>query len=113
MAARGPGGRVIVLVPTSTLTDRQRQAIAAYVLTPREREILAHIGRTGDTLAVTGSRLGISEQTVKNHCERVHRKLGVTGNLATFIALGWLKVPDPEEAADALGRSWESGRRAV
>ena len=84
----------------STLTDRQRQAFAVYILTPREREILAHIGRTGQTLAATGNCLGISVRTVKNHCEHVHRKLGVSGNLAAFIALGWLKVPDPEGAAE-------------
>ena len=93
---------MIEAVAAPPLTPRQREAIAAYVLSPREREILGHIGRTGDTMRATGCRLGIAESTVKNHLRSVHRKLGVDGNVATFIVLGWLKVPDPDSPAEPL-----------
>ena len=106
----------MTLVTGPTLTDRQRQAFATAVLTPRERGILAHIGRTGETAAATASRLGITERTVNSHLEHAFRKLGVSGQTEAFVALGWLsvpppvsvEVPSPAEASEGLIRAQET-----
>lgn len=45
-------------------------------LTPREREILAYVGRGASNRQIA-NRLFISEKTVKNHLTRIFRKIGV------------------------------------
>lgn len=66
---------------------------ALHRLTDREWEILrtAALGLTTPAIA---HRLGISEQTVKNHLTRAYFLLDVDGKVAAFRALGWLVVPD-------------------
>lgn len=49
---------------------------AAELLTPREREILAHIA-DGATNREIGTRLGISTRTVEAHRDSLMRKLGI------------------------------------
>ena len=63
-----------------------------HLLTPKERMVLAHMAKTGDTAIETAAALGLSEQTVKNHLTNAYRQLGVHNLTGAFIALGWLKV---------------------
>lgn len=53
----------------------QRQEVEVH-LTPREREILAYIGKGASNRQIA-SCLYISEKTVKNHLTRIFRKIGV------------------------------------
>lgn len=41
----------------------------------------------------TAARMGLAEQTVKNHLGAVYQRLGVGGALEAAQALGWVKVP--------------------
>jgi DNA-binding NarL/FixJ family response regulator len=61
---------------------RQSQA----TLTPREQQIASAIvdGRTNRDIAV---RLGITEQTVKNHLTSIFVKIGVDNRLQLGLAL--------------------------
>jgi len=63
-----------------------------HLLTPKERMVLVHLAKTGDTMAETAASLVVSEQTVKNHLTNAYRQLGVHSLTGAFIALGWLKV---------------------
>ena len=71
-------------------TETTQPAIApqdAYItLTPRERQIAQAIadGRTNRDIA---ARLGITEQTVKNHLTSIFEKVGVENRLQLGIAL--------------------------
>ena len=47
-------------------------------MTPREREILAHVTR-GSSNAEIATALWLSEQTIKYHLTHIYRKLGVKG----------------------------------
>jgi two-component system nitrate/nitrite response regulator NarL len=55
-------------------------------LTPRERQIASAItdGRTNRDIA---ARLGITEQTVKNHLTSIFEKVGVDNRLQLGLAL--------------------------
>lgn len=53
-------------------------ATAGPPLTPREREILAHVIR-GRSNAEIATALWLSEQTIKYHLTHIYRKLGVKG----------------------------------
>jgi DNA-binding CsgD family transcriptional regulator len=55
------------------------------LLTERERQILFHM-LGGYSSALTASRLGVAEGTVKNHRKAVHRKLDV-GSQAELFSL--------------------------
>jgi RNA polymerase sigma factor (sigma-70 family) len=70
--------------------DRFRQQLAA--ITAREEEILKLLA-TGESNREIGKRLGISEQTVKNHVASIFRKLQVNDRtkaalLAVKLGLG-------------------------
>ncbi|MGI9951067.1 response regulator transcription factor [Moorellaceae bacterium AZ2] len=54
----------------------EKQAGGEVPLTPREKEILAFVGRGASNRQIA-SRLFISEKTVKNHLTRIFRKIGV------------------------------------
>ena len=63
-------------------------------LTPREMEILGEVAE-GNSNRVIGLRLGISEQTVKNHLAKVLQRLRAPDRTAAVvIALrnGWLDL---------------------
>ena len=47
-------------------------------LTPRHRELLDAICRHGDSYKIAGRRLGISDQTVKNHLTNMRAKTGLS-----------------------------------
>lgn len=57
-----------------TLTDRQTRVL---LLTRREREVLRLVA-DGLTNAEIGGRLGMAEQTAKNHVAAILAKLGAT-----------------------------------
>ncbi|MGC9543499.1 response regulator [Streptomyces sp. UG1] len=69
-------------------------------LSPREREILALIG-DGLTNREIGSRLYLSEKTVKNHISRLLAKLGVQRRVQAAVLATHLEQP---EAGDRPGR---------
>jgi DNA-binding CsgD family transcriptional regulator len=72
----------------------------------REREVLAAIAYCGDQRRAA-IRLGIADQTVKNHLTNIYRRLGVHGIIDALYAVGWLRVPNDLRAlgtgADASG----------
>lgn len=51
---------------------------AAYQLTPREREIAAHVAR-GSATGVIAAALHLSPHTVRDHLKAIYEKVGVTG----------------------------------
>jgi len=67
-------GRVLREFEREREEDRYREQLAG--LTPREEEILKLLA-TGDSNREIGTRLVISEQTVKNHVASIFRKLQV------------------------------------
>lgn len=87
------------LAPTLTLCEAsaalplhdRASSITTEPLTPREREVLAHL-RLGHTNAQIGLALGSSPSTVRNQLSSIYRKLGVgTRAEAVGVALsrGW------------------------
>jgi DNA-binding CsgD family transcriptional regulator len=64
--------------PPTSLTPRQREALAAYARTGNQRE--------------AAERLGIGYQTVKNHLAAAYAALDVGGAIDAFRAMGWLVV---------------------
>jgi len=71
---------------------KEAEALVPSLLTPRETEILDHIARGYINKQVAG-KLGISEQTVKNHLSSILRKLDVTDRTqAVVLAMhnGWI-----------------------
>ena len=76
-------------------------------LSKRERQIL-HWVREGKTNHAIGEELGISPLTVKNHVQKILRKLGAA-NRAQAAVLG-MKTQSPAEAAqrdDLIGETME------
>lgn len=73
-------------------SGKKAEALVPSLLTPRETEILDHIAR-GYINKQVASKLGISEQTVKNHLSSILRKLDVTDRTqAVVLAMhnGWI-----------------------
>lgn len=69
--------------------DELRETLApAQLLTQQQRTTLLEYARLGSVRA-TGSLLGISPQTVKNHLADAYRRLGVrSGPQAVFVMMG-------------------------
>lgn len=63
-------------------------------LTPREREVLAHI-TTGATNAQIARSLVISEETVKSHLKQISKKLGTTTRSAAVARFAQLSHNSP------------------
>jgi DNA-binding NarL/FixJ family response regulator len=83
-------GRVLREFERERADEAHRQQLAS--LTPREEEILKLLA-TGDSNREIGTRLFISEQTVKNHVASIFRKLHVNDRtkaalLAVKLGLG-------------------------
>ena len=75
------------------------------MLSPREREILQYVAMGYSNKAIA-ERLGISQQTVKNHMTAILRKLDLgdrTQAAVLAIRRGWVRLP--EEPATPLRRS--------
>ncbi len=85
------GGEVWMPASLQTHMAAQLRAPAAGVLSPREEDVLRHIGM-GLWNAEIADRLSISEETVKTHLNRIFRKLGVRDRveLALHAARGGL-----------------------
>ncbi|HEU5318369.1 MAG TPA: LuxR C-terminal-related transcriptional regulator [Chloroflexota bacterium] len=82
------------------MNERPRRVRPECPLTPREMEILAEVAE-GNSNRVIGLRLGISEQTVKNHLAKVLQRLRAPDRTAAVvIALrnGWLDLQRIEVA---------------
>lgn len=70
-------------------------AVADELTTPREREILALLGR-GLSARRIASRLGISERTVNTHVGHIYRRLGVNNRVDAVregMRLGLVESP--------------------
>ncbi len=85
------------------LRERKAEAFISSPLTPRELEILRHIAR-GYMNKQIADKLGISEQTIKNHMSSILRKLDANDRTqAVVLAMhyGWipLEVEEPSESA--------------
>jgi len=61
-------------------------AVTVKRLTPREREIAALVA-IGESNRAIGVRLGVADQTVKNHLQHVYRKLGVKNRVHLVLRL--------------------------
>jgi DNA-binding NarL/FixJ family response regulator len=65
-------------------------------LSPREIEVLEHAAH-GSSNKVIARKMGISDQTVKNHLTSIMRKLAVndrTQAVVTALRYGWIQVRD-------------------
>jgi RNA polymerase sigma factor (sigma-70 family) len=71
------------------LLNEIKQASDRARLAPREQEIITHICQ-GYTNKEIAQKMKISEQTVKSHCHRIYKKIGVTDRLQ--LALYWQKM---------------------
>ncbi len=60
-------------------------------LTPREREVIKTLAG-GLSRKHAAHVLGISEQTLRNHCNNAYRKLGVTDLVGAMHAMGYVKL---------------------
>ncbi|WP_322800207.1 response regulator transcription factor [Thermoflexus sp.] len=79
------------------------EASEDHALSPREREILQYVALGYSNKAIA-ERLGISQQTVKNHMTAILRKLDLSDRTqAAILAIrrGWVRLPEepifPEE----------------
>lgn len=66
-----------------------------HLLTARERDVLQHAA-FGMSNRLIGERLGIAEQTVKNHIGNAMRKLEIhdrTHAVVVAIGQGWIGLP--------------------
>lgn len=61
-------------------------------MTPTQRRVIEEVAR-GYRYAEVAQRLGIAQQTVKNHVHTVRQLYGAQTNAGLFAALGWLTVP--------------------
>jgi len=96
------GSRVMSAPEVQRFVD-QLEADEDVVLSPREREILHYVALGYSNKAIA-ERLGISQQTVKNHMTAILRKLDLsdrTQAAITAIRRGWVRLPEepiaPEE----------------
>jgi DNA-binding NarL/FixJ family response regulator len=79
--------------------DRVAEAPALSVLTTREREILLHVAR-GESNALIGQELSISQPTVKTHVSRMLTKLNLTSRSQAVVFAyesGLVRVGHPSD----------------
>jgi len=91
------------------LRERKTEASISSPLTPRELEILSHIAR-GYINKQIADKLGISEQTIKNHMSSVLRKLDANDRTqAVVLAMhyGWIPLEVKEPLEQAAPRAFE------
>ena len=91
------------------LRERKAEASISSPLPPRELEILSHIAR-GYINKQIADKLGISEQTIKNHMSSVLRKLDANDRTqAVVLAMhyGWIPLEVKEPLEQAAPRAFE------
>lgn len=89
------GQRVLSAVEAQQMTGQIEEG-EEDILSPREREILQYVALGYSNKAIA-ERLGISEQTVKNHMTAVLRKLDLSDRTqAAILAIrrGWVRLPE-------------------
>jgi len=77
------------------LFAQMRRSVSQASLAKREKEIMTHICQ-GYRNKEIAQKLNISEQTVKSHCNRIYKKLGVSDRLQ--LALYAQRIFRPEES---------------
>lgn len=87
-----PRGLIVGVPVTGPVLSDDTEA-AHFRLTVRELQVLAAFASTG-TQPSAAHVLGISVQTVKNHCTNAYAKLECHGILEALQAVGWLRVPE-------------------
>ncbi|MFN3929705.1 MAG: response regulator transcription factor, partial [Thermoflexus sp.] len=89
------GQRVVMATEVQQMI-KEIEEIDDQVLSPREREILQYVVLGYSNKAIAG-RLGISQQTVKNHITAILRKLDLSDRTqAAILAIrrGWVRLPE-------------------
>lgn len=69
------------------------ERVRAVRLTPTERRVI-RLRALGFTDRETADRMGIAEQTVKNHVRNARERNAQDSFVGLLIALGWLEVPE-------------------
>jgi DNA-binding CsgD family transcriptional regulator len=64
-----------------------------YNLSPREKEVLAHL-LAGHTLRMVSGCLNIAQGTVNTHANRIYKKIGVNSKTELFLKFGVTEEPD-------------------
>jgi len=91
------------------LQEKKAEASISSPLTPRELEILSHIAH-GYINKQIADKLGISEQTIKNHMSSILRKLDANDRTqAVVLAMhyGWIPLEVREPLEQAAPRAFE------
>ena len=65
------------------------------LLSNRQIEVLTARAQS-DSMRMAAFRLGITEDTIKNHLEAAYRALDVHSAIEAFRAIGWLRLPEEE-----------------
>jgi DNA-binding CsgD family transcriptional regulator len=89
------GFRVVDGIPPQLSEPTEARLARHPALSVREVEVLLELMEGQGAKAVAG-RLGMSEQTIKNHLTGVYRKLDVSGLVGAYRRLGWLSVRPAE-----------------
>jgi DNA-binding NarL/FixJ family response regulator len=62
-------------------------------LAPRQMELMRLLA-TGLPIKAIAPRMGLTYYSAKHVSAEAFRRLGVSGKVEAFIALGWLEVPE-------------------
>lgn len=79
-------------------------------ITPMEMDVLRTYARIGNQKEAA-TELGMTLQTVKNHCMSAYRKLDVTSAIEAFTVMGWLTIPSDEELVAGEDRNHAAALR--
>ena len=80
--------------------QRERQEAGLRQLSPMQKTILHMLVRDGLTQKQIAFHLGRNTDTIKHHCERIRKKVGVNSMyqvVAVAVSLGWISAPQVKE----------------
>lgn len=95
------GRRVLTAAEVQQVVGEFKE-VESEILSPREREILQYVALGYSNKAIA-DRLGISQQTVKNHMTAILRKLDLSDRTqAAIFAIrrGWVRLPEEPEVPE-------------